>query len=258
MATSLAVDRLETVRARFFGQPERDLTNPIMVETGSPDPCCPDDGRRIAAFAGSLTVPAEGEAKVAIVLGQAPTRAEAIETAVHFRDPATVGASLAGQEAAWVARRARLEVATNDPGFDRLVNYWLPYQLCVSHLWGRVGPDQRGGAFGFRDQLQSVLGLLFQDPAAVRSTILDHAGQQFTDGRTLKWWHRVASGETGIGLRSLSSDVHLWLPYVAVRYIEALGDHAILDEVIAYLDGPATGAHRRRRGDRAAAIVGDR
>ena len=108
----------------------------------------------------------------------------------------------------------------------------------MSHLWGRVGPDQRGGAFGFRDQLQSVLGLLFHDPAAVRSTILDHAGQQFTDGRVLKWWHRVPSGETGIGLRSLSSDVHLWLPYVAVRYIEALGDHAILDEEIAYLDGP--------------------
>ena len=101
VATSLAVDCLETVRARFFGQAERDLTNPIMVETGSPDPSCPDDGRRIAAFAGSLTVPAEGEAKVAIVLGQAPTRAEAIETALHFSDPATVGASLAGQEAAW-------------------------------------------------------------------------------------------------------------------------------------------------------------
>ena len=38
---------------------------------------------------------------MAIVLGQAPTRAEAIETALHFSDPATVGASLAGQEAAW-------------------------------------------------------------------------------------------------------------------------------------------------------------
>lgn len=237
-ATSLAVDRRETVRSRFFGEAERDLTNPIMVETGAPDPRCADDGRRIAAFAGSLSVPAGGEAKVAIVLGQAPTRAAAIETAVHFADPATIAATLAEQEAGWVARCARLEVVTNDPGFDRLVNYWLPYQLSVAHLWGRVGPDQRGGAFGFRDQLQSALGLLFHDPAAARSTILDHAGQQFTDGRTLKWWHRVTTGETGIGLRSLSSDVHLWLPYVAVRYIEALGDYAILDEAIAYLEGP--------------------
>ena len=48
----------------------------------------------------------------------------------------------------WAERLGRIEVKTNRPDFDRLVNVWLPYQLYTSRLFGRVGPNQRGGAIG--------------------------------------------------------------------------------------------------------------
>ena len=58
VVTTLAVDRQEHVRERFLGGPERDFTRPHFVEHGEADPGVGDDGRRIAAFAGTVEVPA--------------------------------------------------------------------------------------------------------------------------------------------------------------------------------------------------------
>ena len=131
---------------------------------------------------------------------------------------------------------------TNRPDFDRLVNIWLPYQTMASRLFGRVGPNQRGGAFGFRDQLQDVLPLIFIAPRLARKQIFLHAGQQFLEGDVLKWWHRAPDGRTGLGQRTKASDPHLWLPYVLSRYVAATGDFGLLDETVAYLEGPAVPA----------------
>ena len=143
-------------------------------------------------------------------------------------------------------------MTTNRPDFDRLVNTWLPYQTMASRLFGRVGPNQRGGAFGFRDQLQDVLPLIFIEPRLARKQIVLHAGQQFLEGDVLKWWHRAPNGDTGLGQRTKASDPHLWLPYVLARYVAATGDAGVLDENVAYLEGPAVPERRRHLGDRAA------
>ena len=149
----------ETVRARFFGGPGRDIHTPAMVETGAPDGAAHDDGRRVAAFAGEIELPPGGEAKIVVVFGQATSRAEALAAAAPRSRSRRREADLAATRASWAARLGKVEVRTNRPDFDRLVNTWLPYQLYASRLWGRVGPNQRGGATGFRDQLQDVLPL---------------------------------------------------------------------------------------------------
>ena len=69
----------------------------------------------------------------------------------------------------WAKRLGVVKIETNRPDFDRLVNIWLPYQLYASRLFGRIGPNQRGGAWGFRDQLQDVLPL-------THSRAASHAG----------------------------------------------------------------------------------
>ena len=117
-----------------------------------------------------------------------------------------------------------MSIETNRPDFDRLVNTWLPYQLYASRLFGRVGPNQRGGAFGYRDQLQDVLPLILIEPHLTRAQIVLHAGQQFLEGDVLKWWHRAPGGGTGLGQRTKASDPHLWLPYVLARYVAQTGD----------------------------------
>ena len=241
-ATSMTNPATETIRTRFFGGPGRDIHTPAMVETGLADGAARDDGRRVAAFCAELTLAPGEETKIVIVFGQAPSRAEALQAASRAT-VAQAEADLAATRAAWADRLARVEVCTNRPDFDRLVNTWLPYQLYASRLWGRVGPNQRGGATGYRDQLQDVLPLVLLEPRLARAQIVLHASQQFREGDVLKWWHRAPNGATGLGQRTKASDPHLWLPYVLARYVRQLGDASVLDESTPFLEGEAVPEH---------------
>ena len=242
VATSLNDVATETRRASFFGAPGRDITTPAFVETGIGDGAQDDDGRRVAAFSAEIVLAPGGEAKVAIVIGQAPSRELALQAAASAR-VANVEAQLAATRASWAKRLGVVHVTTNRPDFDRLVNTWLPYQLYASRLWGRVGPNQRGGATGYRDQLQDVLPLALIEPRLTRAQIVLHAGQQFLEGDVLKWWHRAPNGSTGLGQRTKASDPHLWLPYVLARYVRETGDRSVLDEIVPYLEGPPVPEH---------------
>jgi len=237
VGTSLPVEACETVRARFVGGPERGLENPYMVEHGTPDASRPDDGLRIASFAGTLTVGPGCEETVVMVVGHAADPEQARALLRTHREPAFARAALARTSRWWSDALSVLRVQTSDPAFDRLVNDWLPYQVLASHLWGRCGPQQRSGGYGFRDQLQSMLPLLFLHPGIARRQILLHAGQQFLEGDVLHWWHPDGEGRTGLGARNRASDPHLWLPYLACRYVEATGDRTILDEQAPFLEG---------------------
>jgi cyclic beta-1,2-glucan synthetase len=237
--TSLSADTVETVRARFVGEKGRDLTNAIMVETGKPDGSLKDDLRRIAAFSSEVEIASGGQTTVVVALGQAKTREQAVALAARLRRPELAKAALQTTRDWWLNRIGTVQIKTNNEAFDRLVNHWLPYQLLASRLWGRTGPNQRGGATGFRDQLQDVLPLIFHDANLARRQILLHAAQQFPEGDVLKWWHSAPGGGTGLGQRTRAADPHLWLPYVVSRYVVATGDKQILSEPIPYLDGPA-------------------
>ncbi len=242
VATSLRDPATETVRARFFGGPGRNILTPAMVETGASDGGARDDGRRVAAFCGELTIPPGGEAKIAIGFGQARSRAEALDAGARI-GVAQAESELAATRASWAERLGRVEIRSNRPDFDRLVNVWLPYQLYASRLFGRLGPNQLGGATGYRDQLQDVLPLTLTEPRLTRAQIVLHASQQFREGDVLKWWHRAPGGGTGLGQRTKAADPHLWLPYVLARYVRQSGDRTVLDETTPFLEGEAVPAH---------------
>jgi cyclic beta-1,2-glucan synthetase len=236
-ATSLKVHGKETVRARFIGASGRDLSDPCMVVTGAADVSVGDDDRRIAALLSFVEVAPQSEVEFSVVLGEAPTRAKASTLAKSLNTAAAARAALAATRQYWAETTPAIRIETNHPHFDHLVNHWLHYQILVSRLWARGGPNQRSGAFGFRDQLQDVLPLVFADARLARSQILLHASQQFREGDVLKWWHRAPNGRTGLGQRSRASDPHLWLPHVVARYVAATGDQSVLHERTAYLEG---------------------
>ena len=240
-ATSLQGPTTETIRARFFGGPGRNILTPAMVETGASDASVRDDGRRVAAFCGEVTLPPGGEMKIAIGFGQASSRDEALAAAARV-GVANAQSELAATRASWAERLGKVEVRTNRPDFDGLVNTWLPYQLYASRLFGRLGPNQLGGATGYRDQLQDVLPLVLLEPRLARAQIVLHASQQFREGDVLKWWHRAPGGGTGLGQRTKASDPHLWLPYVLARYVRESGDRTVLDETTPFLEGEAVPA----------------
>ncbi|MFN7026857.1 MAG: GH36-type glycosyl hydrolase domain-containing protein, partial [Pseudorhizobium sp.] len=67
-----------------------------------------------------------------------------------------------------------------------------------------------------------------------RRQIINAAGRQFREGDVQHWW----LPESGAGVRTRISDDVVWLAHAAQDYIGATGDESLLDEEIAFLDGP--------------------
>lgn len=133
----------------------------------------------------------------------------------------------------WEQTLGVLQITTPDKALNIISNGWLNYQALACRIWARSGFYQSGGAFGFRDQLQDVLSLLYSKPAIARKQLLLNASRQFKEGDVQHWWHPP----TGRGVRTRCSDDYLWLPFVAIKYISHTGDKSILDETIHFLEG---------------------
>ncbi len=195
------------------------------------DPC--------AATACRLTLAAGVPGQATLLLGHAPTPDDARRLARNAleADPAE---RLQRQRAQWAGLASALQVQSPDPLFDALVNHWLPYQTQACRLWARAGFYQAGGAYGFRDQLQDAMGLIWHAPAGLAAQIRLHAGRQFAEGDVQHWWHPPE----GAGVRTHFSDDLLWLPYALAQHVAHGGDAALLDEPQTFLQGQAVPADR--------------
>ena len=134
----------------------------------------------------------------------------------------------------WDRILGTIQVETGDRAMDLMINGWLLYQTLSCRVNARAAFYQCGGAYGFRDQLQDVLALLYTEPKLLRDQILIACSRQFVEGDVQHWWHPP----TGIGVRTRISDDLLWLPYATAAYIQCTGDYSILEESIPYISGP--------------------
>ena len=181
---------------------------------------------------------APGETReIAVLLGETDSKDAAREIVSRFRNLSSVKESFDQVIAYWDALLTTIEVRTPDAAFDTIVNRWLPYQSLVCRVWARSAFYQSGGAFGFRDQLQDVMSLVYAKPEIARAQILLHARHQFKEGDVQHWWHPP----TGRGVRTHFSDDLLWLPFVTSFYVKITGDKSILDEVAPFIEAPLLG-----------------
>ena len=131
----------------------------------------------------------------------------------------------------WKKRVCPIKVITPDEKLNIMTNGFLLYQTQVSRIFGRCGYYQCGGAFGFRDQLQDSLAMLYVDPTFTRDMLVEFAAHQFIGGDVQHWWHKPARG-----VRTKIRDDMLFMPYVLCKYINYTKDISILDEEINYLE----------------------
>jgi len=190
------------------------------------DPC--------AAIQTRFTLEPGAETSIVFMLGEADS-IEAVQKVVsRVRGPVNPDAILEEVRARWDNVLSTVEIRTPDRAFDLLLNRWLVYQVLSCRLWGRSALYQSGGAYGFRDQLQDSMALVYGAPEEARKQLLRAASRQFVEGDVQHWWHPPA----GQGVRTRFSDDLHWLAFVAAHYVRTTGDASVLDEVIPFLKGP--------------------
>ena len=138
-----------------------------------------------------------------------------------------------------------------DPDASRsmqvMFNTWLPLQNALCRFLARSGFYQSGGAYGYRDQLQDCLALMYSAPDLTKAHLIRCAAHQFEEGDVQHWWHpdldpAVVPEQgplTGMlshkGVRTRCSDDYLWLPFAVSEYLSYTGDQTILDVPVHYL-----------------------
>jgi cellobiose phosphorylase len=171
--------------------------------------------------------------EMVFLLGQGKDKVEVQDLVYKYSDIKKCKKEFGNVKEYWKERLGRLQVCTPTESMNIMLNGWLLYQMIVCRLWAKSAFYQSGGAYGFRDQLQDVMGLKYTDPETTRKQILKHSMHQFKEGDVEHWWHE----ETNKGIRTRFSDDLLWLPYVVAEYIKATDDLEILNEETNYVCG---------------------
>jgi cyclic beta-1,2-glucan synthetase len=202
------------------------LPHPLSNKAGAGlDPC--------GALQTPVKLGAAGTQEIVFVLGEAGSKSEA-ETLIAKYRKADLDAVFAEVTRQWDAICGTVQVKTPDRALDIVLNRWLPYQVLACRIWGRTGFYQASGAYGFRDQLQDTMALCLTRPDIAREHLLRAASRQFREGDVQHWW----LPESGRGIRTRISDDRVWLAYAAAHYVKVTGDAAVLDEPVAWLEGP--------------------
>src|SRR5690606_38022454 len=167
-------------------------------------------------------------------LGQCDSSYEAVALLQRYRQM-DLDSVLDEVKTHWQTLLGTIQVKTPDRAMDIMLNGWLLYQTIACRLWARSAFYQSSGAYGFRDQLQDSMALMFAMPHAARDQLLRAASRQFVEGDVQHWW----LPQSGQGVRTRISDDRAWLAFAAANYIVRCGDEAVLEEKISFLEGPA-------------------
>lgn len=218
-------------RTEFLGR-NGSSANPAALErkslsgrTGAAlDPC--------AALQTMLEIDSNATVDIIFIMGYAADASIARQLIWDYRSPEKIEELFSETQKWWDKTLGVIQVKVPDLATNFLINRWLPYQNLSCRFWGRSGYYQSSGAYGFRDQLQDSMAIVYSQPHITREHILRSASRQFVEGDVQHWWHPQSGG----GIRTRFSDDLLWLPFATAHYVRVTGDLSILQEEIPFLD----------------------
>jgi len=190
------------------------------------DPC--------AALSTDIEIEPDETREIIFLLGSENSLENAQGSVIRYRQKRIVEQEFNRVKEFWDDTLGAIQVKTPDESLNLLMNRWLVYQSLACRFWARTAFYQSSGAFGFRDQLQDSMALVYTRPDLARAQILRHAAHQFKEGDVQHWWHEPSNA----GTRTRISDNLIWLIYVACFYVEKTADASVFDEVVAFLDAP--------------------
>ncbi|MGE5138108.1 MAG: GH36-type glycosyl hydrolase domain-containing protein, partial [Rudaea sp.] len=244
-ASSRRAAGFDSDRDLFVGA-YRDLSNPLVVESGRPRNSRASRGNNIASLCHHLTLAPGQEKELIYVLGVTDCPEAIAETVAHFARTRNTQAAFNALRADWDRYLASLTVKTPDREMNVMLNVWNPIQCRTTLYWSRFVSAYETGlgrGMGTRDSAQDVLATVQSAPARARETLDMLWRLQFRDGHT---WHLVfpLTGEGGPGLAAefpdwpqWFSDDHLWLILATAAYLRETGDFDYLDHREKYQDG---------------------
>lgn len=130
----------------------------------------------------------------------------------------------------------KITVNTPDDCLNRLYNDFLPVQIINGRILARTSFYQCSGAYGFRDQLQDIMSVIFLCPELSKSVIEKCLCAQFAEGDVLHWFHMGDNGSYR-GVRTHYSDDLLWIILAVSKYCKVTGDYGFLKNEYPFLCG---------------------
>ncbi len=190
------------------------------------DPC--------AAMQTNLEIQPNETREIVFLLGSEDNLENTKGSVIRYSQKRVVEEEFRRVQEFWEKTTGTIQVITPDESLNLMMNRWLVYQTFACRFWARTAFYQSSGAFGFRDQLQDAMALVYTRPDLARAHILRAASHQFKEGDVQHWWHEPSNA----GTRTRITDNLIWLIYVTCFYVEKTADASVFDEIVSFLDAP--------------------
>ena len=232
MSTNRPIIAATSDRKRFFGRGNSKKTPFWVYNSAKGVTGFKSVSDKCGVLTTEVEIPKNSQVVLTYILGQDDSIDGVNSLIDKYNDLEAVEQSFREVVEKWEKVNSTININTPDKKLDYLINNWLLYEVLSCRIYGRSAFYQVSGAFGFRDQLQDVMSLIYSNPDIARDHIILCCAHQFREGDVQHWWHYPS----GVGVRTRISDDRLWIPYVVSYYIEKTGDTEILNVEVPYLE----------------------
>jgi len=217
---------------KFLGRYNTEETPMGVLEGDTTQSIC-DGEEGLGVLKNKVTLKSGEEKTLIFVVGQTRSKKDAEKLIKKYKDLKTAQRELESAKKMWAERLSKVTIETPDKDFDRIVNYWVKYQLYICNFWSRSPSfyHEGQGGRGYRDSSQDAEGILSLDAGYSKNKIRKIASLIRRDGTCAPGW----SDTYGPYSNRPFKDHPTWLTPTVASYVKETGDVEFLSEKIPWL-----------------------